>query len=67
MEMDNFYAIGYRPQPMLRHIVLRTGRGIPIGLIKDGPLQGRALLVIGITITDERAEKVAASTAERDE
>ena len=66
MEMEFFYAIGYRPQPILRPIVLRTGRGIPIGLLKRRYI-ARKRSTIGVTITDKRAEKIAASSAERDE
>ena len=42
-ETDNFWAIGYRPQPILRPVVLRTGRGLSIGLKKNHTLHGHAL------------------------
>ena len=37
------WSIGYRPQPIVRFIVLQTERGLSIGLKKDTTLQGYAM------------------------
>ena len=41
-DIDNFWSIGYRPQPIVRYIVMRTERGRSVGLKKDTTLQGHA-------------------------
>ena len=45
-DIDNLFAIGYRPQPIVRYIVMRSGRGQSVGLTKDTTLQGHAVQAI---------------------
>ena len=45
-DIDNFFSIGYRPQPIVRYIVMQSGRGISVGLKKYTMLQGYSVQAI---------------------
>ena len=43
-DIYNLFAIGYRPQHIVRSIVMQSGRSLSVGLKKDTMLQEYAVL-----------------------
>ena len=56
-DIDNVWSLGYRPQPLVRSIVLRTERGLSIGLKKDTTLQVYAMQA-GLRLPVEELRKM---------